>query len=251
MKQRILRPGRIVSALVAGGLVAGLATVGRLRASDHQDTPEVELSPRFDVNDVYAFPGATPDRTVLVLGTSSPLTPAKTPSFTFGTKDQELYQIKVDNTGDAVEDLVFQITFTGTAGHQRVTLRGPVKPNTTGPANTLVGGKKTVSGPVNTVLGSADGVQLFAGPRDDPFFIDLEQFFRIVPDRKPVTGPLSQLPSTPTATSFRAAGQALDYVRGFNDMAIVIELPTSMLVANAQHPGKFGVWGTTSRARAN
>jgi hypothetical protein len=101
------------------------------------------------------------------------------------------------------------------------------------------------------ILGSSDGIQLFAGPRDDPFFIDLEQFFRIVPDRKPVTGPLSQLPSTPTATSFRAAGQALDYVRGFNDMAIVIELPTSMLVANPQHPGKFGVWGTTSRARAN
>jgi hypothetical protein len=234
MKQRILRPGRIVSALVAGGLVAGLATVGRLRASDHQDTPEVELSPRLDVNDVYVFPAATPGRTVLVLGTSSPLTPAKTPSFTFGTKDQELYQIKVDNTGDAVEDLVFQITFTGT-----------------GPANTIVGGKKTASGPVNTVLGSSDGVQLFAGPRDDPFFIDLEQFFRIVPDRKPVTGPLSQLPSTPTASSFRPAGQALDYVRGFNDMAIVIELPTSMLVANPQHPGKFGVWGTTSRARAN
>jgi hypothetical protein len=251
MKQRILRPGRVVVALVAGGLVAGLATVSRLRASDHQDTPEVELSPRFDVNDVYVFPGATPSRTVLVLGTSSPLTPAKTPSFTFGTKDQELYQIKVDNTGDAVEDLVFQITFTGTAGHQRVTLRGPVKPNATGPANTLVGGKKTVSGPVNTILGSSDGVQLFAGPRDDPFFIDLEQFFRIIPDRKPVTGPLSQLPSTPTATSFRPAGQALDYVRGFNDMAIVIELPTSMLVANPQHPGKFGVWGTTSRARAN
>ena len=32
-------------------------------------------------------------------------------------------------------------------------------------------------------------------------------------------------------------------------MAIVIELPTSMLVANPNHPGKFGVWGTTSRAR--
>ena len=249
MMQRILKHGRLASAIVAGGLVAGLATVGRLKASDHQDTPEVELSPRYDVNDVYVFPAATPGRTVLVLGTSSPLTPAKTPSFTFGTKDQELYQIKVDNTGDAVEDLVFQITFTGTAGHQRVTLRGPVKPNTTGPTNTLVGGKKTVSGPVNTVLGSSDGVQLFAGPRDDPFFIDLEQFFRIVPDRKPVTGPLSQLPSTPTATSFRAPGQALDYVRGFNDMAIVIELPTSWLVAKPQHPGRFGVWGTTSRAR--
>jgi hypothetical protein len=220
-------------------------------ASDHQDTPEVELSPRYDVNDVYAFPAATPGRIVLVLGTSSPITPAQTPSFTFGTKQQELYQIKVDNTGDAVEDLVFQLTFTGPAGHQKVTLRGPAKPNETGPANTLIKGKKTLHGAVNTVLGSPTGIQLFAGPRDDPFFIDLEQFFRIIPDRKPVTGPLSQLPGTPSASSFRPPGQALDYVRGFNDMAIVIELPTSMLAANPQQPGKFGVWGTTSRARGN
>jgi hypothetical protein len=243
--------GRLVPALVGVGLIAGLATGGRLLASDHQDTPEVELSQRYDVNDVYAFPAATPGRIVLVLGTASPITPAGTPSFTFGTKDQELYQIKVDNTGDAVEDLVFQMTFTGTAGHQRVTLHGPIKPNQTGPANSLISGKKTLSGPVNEVLGSATGIQLFAGPRDDPFFIDLEQFFRIIPDRKPVTGPLSQLPNTPTASSFRSAGDARDYVRGFNDMAIVIELPASMLAADPQHPGKFGVWGTTSRARGN
>jgi hypothetical protein len=251
MNKHIFRRRRLVPALVAGGLIAGLATGGRLLASDHQDTPEVELSPRFDVNDVYAFPAATPGRMVLVLGTSSPLTPARTPSFTFGTKDQELYQLKVDNTGDAVEDLVFQFTFTGAAGHQRVTLHGPMKPNETGPANTVIGGKKTISGPVNEVLGSADGIQVFAGPRDDPFFIDLEQFFRIIPDRKPVSGPLSLLPSTPTAGSFRTADQARDYVRGFNDMAIVVELPTSMLAADPQHPGKFGVWGTTSRARGN
>ena len=251
MNAPFFKRGRLVPALVGVGLVAGLATGGRLFASDHQDTPEVELSPRYDVNDVYAFPAATPGRMVLVLGTSSPLTPAKTPSFTFGTKDQELYQIKVDNTGDAVEDLVFQVTFTGTAGHQRVTLHGPIKPNQTGATNTLIAGKKTLSGPVNEVLGSANGIQLFAGPRDDPFFIDLEQFFRIVPDRRPVSGPLSQLPATPSASSFRAAGQALDYVRGLNDMAIVIELPTSMLAADPQHPGKLGVWGTTSRARIN
>lgn len=251
MKKPILRPGRLVPVLVAATLIAGLTTVGKLRASDHQDTPEVELSPRFDVNDVYAFPGAA-GRTVLVLGTSSPITPAGTSSFTFGTKDQELYQIKVDNTGDAIEDLVFQLTFTGTAGHQRVSLQGPVKPNSTGTTNTLVGGKRTLSGPVNQNLGSPAGIQLFAGPRDDPFFIDLEQFFRIVPDRKPVGGPLSLLPSAPTASSFRPVGQAVDYVAGFNDMAIVIELPTSMLVGNnPAHPGRFGVWGTTSRARGN
>jgi uncharacterized protein DUF4331 len=251
MKTWILRRGPAATALATVGLVAALATVRRVRASDHQDTPEVELSPRYDVNDVYAFPAATPGRIALVLGTSSPITPANTPSFAFGTKDQELYQIKVDNNRDGVEDLVFQITFTGTAGHQRVTVRGPVAPRQTGPANTLVGGRKAVSGPVNEVLGSADGIQVFAGPRDDPFFIDLEQFFRIVPDRRPVTGPLSQLPGTPSASSFRAAGQALDYVRGYNDMAIVIELPVNMLERDPQHPSPFGVWGTTSRARSN
>jgi len=250
MKTWMFKRGLPAAALAALGLVAALATVRRLRASDHQDTPEVELSPRYDVNDVYVFPAATPGRVALVLGTSSPITPANTPNFAFGTKDQELYQLKIDNNRDGVEDLVFQITFTGKAGHQRVTVRGPIAPRQTGAANTLVSGPK-VSGPVNEVLGSADGIQVFAGPRDDPFFIDLEQFFRIIPDRRPVTGYLSQLPATPTASSFRPAGQALDYVRGFNDMAIVIELPTSMLAADPAHPGKFGVWGTTSRARGN
>ena len=45
-----------------------------------------------------------------------------------------------------------------------------------------------MTGPTNTVLGSASGVQLFAGIRDDPFYIDLEQFFKIIPDRAPVAG---------------------------------------------------------------
>jgi len=246
MKLWTTRRALFVPSLVVTALVAGTAIVGTLKASDHQDTPEVELSPRFDINDVYAFPASRPGRIALVLGTSSPITPDATPSFTFGTKDQELYQIKIDNNGDAVEDLVFQLTFTGTRGNQRVQLRGPWKPNEIGTRNTLLLGEPTLAGPVNQVL-SNNGIQLFAGPRDDPFFIDLEYFFRIIPDRKPVTGPLSQLPDTPSASSFRPAGQAQDYVRGFNDMAIVIELPVSMLVADPQSPGKFGVWGTTSR----
>jgi hypothetical protein len=249
MKNHTHRRGWLMPTDVAGGLVAGLATSNRLRASDHQDTPEVELSPRYDVNDVYAFPAPTAGRTVLVLGTSSPITPAKTPSFTFGTKDLELYQLKVDNNGDGKEDLVFQFTFTGPAGHQRVTMHGPAKPNDVGTANTLVHGKKTLSGPTNAILGDAGAIQLFTGPRDDPFFIDLEAFFRVLPDRKPSTGPLSLITQGPL--TFRPVGQAVDFVRGFNDMAIVVELPTSMLVADAKHPSKFGVWGTTSRARGN
>jgi hypothetical protein len=250
MKKWIARRERLAPLLAAILLVAGLGTAGVVLASDHQDTPDVELSPRYDVNDVYAFPAQRDGRITLVLGTSSPLTPAATPSAVFGTKDQELYQIKVDNDGDAREDLVFQVTFTGKAGHQRVTLHGPYAPKVVGAAgNRLLGGKPTVSGPVDKILGEERGVRLFAGPRDDPFFIDLEQFFRIIPDRRPSTGPLSVLP-TP-AGSFREKSKAVDFVSGFNDLAIVIELPTAMLYADGKTPSKLGVWGTTSRARAN
>ena len=248
MKTWITRRERFVPILAVTVVLAGMAAARTLVASDHQDTPEVELSPRYDVNDVYAFPAADPSRIALVLGTSSPLTPSGTPSARFGTKDKELYQIKVDVNGDAVEDLVFQITFTGKE-KQKVTLRGPYTPKTTGAqGNVLVGGKQ-IKGSVGEVIGDAKGVQLFAGPRDDPFFIDLEQFFRIIPDRRPATGPLSVLP--PPASSFRAAGEAVDFVRNFNDLAIVVELPVALLSADGRHPGRFGVWGTTSRARGS
>ncbi|MEO8560845.1 MAG: DUF4331 family protein [bacterium] len=250
MKTWIARRERIAPLLAAIGLVAGLTTAGIVLASDHQDTPQVELNPRYDVNDVYAFPAQGEGRMAIVLGTSSPLTPSATPSAVFGTKDQELYQIKVDNNGDAREDLVFQVTFTGTAGHQVVTLRGPYTPNVVGTTgNTLITGKPVLSGPVNQILTDGRGVKLFAGARDDPFFIDLEQFFRIIPDRRPSTGPLSKLPKP--ASSFRGPGEARDFLRGINDLAIVVELPTTMLSSDGKTLGKFGVWGTTSRPRAN
>lgn len=247
--QKWNRPKASLLTLAAVTLAAGsVLAIRTLKASDHQDTPLVEMSPRYDVNDVYAFPApGNSSRTVLVLGTSSPLTPALTPSFTFGTKDQELYQIKIDNTGDAREDLVFQITFSGKAGKQKVTLRGPVAPNSVGTMNTLVGGKQ-IKGHTNTVI-EQNGIKLFAGPRDDPFFIDLEAFFRILPDRKPEAGPLSTIEQGDlTFRPTTGDDKAVDFLRGINDMAIVIELPTSML-ANSGTNGRFGVWATTSRAR--
>ncbi len=237
------------AAVVVGALgVAGLAAVaGRSFASDHQDTPFVEFNQRFDVNDVYAFPKpGDPSRVVLVLGTYSPLTPARTPTTRFGDQNDVLYQLKVDNTGDAREDLVFQFTFTGPAGNQRVRAMGPAVPNQVGTANTLLSGQREVEGPTGQVLGSASAMQVFAGPRDDPFYIDLEQFFRILPDRRPQTGPLSTITQGPL--TFRPAGQAMDFLRGINDLAIVVELPLSELTAGGTRP-KFGVWGTTSRSR--
>jgi hypothetical protein len=227
-------------ALLSLGLMVGVrATL----ASDHQDTPEVELSPRMDINDVYAFPGSTEDRIVLVMTTSSPITPGQAASASFDPN--LLYQLKIDNTGDAAEDLVIQFTFEGEGSAQKVNVRGPVRPNAAGVRNTLVTSATAMSGTFNTTFGSSTGTQAFAGLRDDPFFLDLEQFFRIIPDRRPVTGPLAQLPDQPTASSFRAAGAAVDYLRGLNTLALVVELPEAMLTAGGN--AKIGIWGTISR----
>jgi hypothetical protein len=239
-----------VRALLALGVVASVGITGVILASDHMDTPEVELNPRMDINDVYAFPagnGTSTDRVTLVMTTASPIVGLNS-SF----DPRLLYQLKIDNTGDAREDLVFQITFdAGTGASQKYTVVGPTAPATSGtPAsgaviNTLVSGSG-ITGTVGSAAGSATGVQVFAGLRTDPFFIDLEQFFKILPDRRPSTGPLS-VPQTAEASAFRSPGVDLLGSISANTLAIVIEVPKSMLVTSAAADAKFGVWGTISR----
>jgi hypothetical protein len=240
MSNNFLKRGRYMPIVLALGVVASVAGIGALLASDHQDTPEVELNPTMDINDVYAFPGSTADRVALIMTTSSPIAGVGA-SF----DPNLLYQLKIDNTGDAIEDLVLQITFnSGIGAAQQVRVVGPVAPSTPGTLNTLVNSSSVVEGAVGTVLGSTTGVQVFAGLRADPFFIDLEQFFKILPDRRPATGPLSG-PPTATASSFRSPG--VDLLRPFNTLAIVVEVPKSQLVTGTATDAKFGVWATTSR----
>jgi hypothetical protein len=246
MRFRLHTPGaRLAAAVATVAALAGTGTgIGIARASDHQDNPLVELNPAMDMTDVYAFPGSSPDRIALVLNSWAFLTPAQTPSTSFDPN--LLYQFKVDNTGDAKEDKVIQIVFKGTGANQTVEVRGPVAPPVIGAMNNqIANATPAVTGAVNQVLGSSSGIQVFAGAREEPFFIDLEQFFRLLPDREPSTGTLSALPDTATAGSFRSAAAAVDFTKGFNVLSIVVELPTAMLTAGGS--AKLGIWGTISR----
>ena len=244
MQFHFLKHKRLLLTAFAATALVGAAGIGVARASDHQDNPLVEASPATDMTDVYAFPGATSDRITLVLNSWPFITPAQTASTTFDSN--LLYQFKIDNTGDAKEDRVIQVLFKGSGASQTVEVRGPLVPSVVGATNNQVANvTPVVSGPINQVLGTASGVQVFAGSREDPFFIDLEQFFRIVPDRKPTTGTLSQLPDAPSASSFRSPTTAVDFVKGFNVLSIVIELPTSMLTQGGS--SKLGIWGTISK----
>lgn len=278
MRKGMLQQRRTQVAIGVGALAlaAGAWAVRVGVASDHQDTPEVELSPRMDINDVYVFPGANGtdnSRITMVMTTSSPIVPSGNAGAKFDPN--LLYQFKIDNSSplDGVEDLVIQVTFDSTMNNNRViNVRGPAAPperrmpdgsplprqgtatvlmrNTAGPS---IIGRGTDS--LITVSSAAGNMQLFAGLRDDPFFIDLEQFFRILPDRKPVSGPLSALPETPTASAFRGTAAPFDVSKGApvdiltairaNTLAIVLEMPVSMVAPGANK--RVGVWGTISR----
>jgi hypothetical protein len=178
------------------------------------------------------------------------LTPAQATDPAEASFDTDLlYQFKIDTDGDAREDKVIQVTFTGEGASQQVEVRGPIAPPTAGAMeNTVADVTPAVTGALGTVLGTSGGMQVFAGPRDDPFFIDLEAAFCILPDRRPVQGALSSScalsPSQPgTPFYFRSPG--VNYVNGFNVNSIVIELPTSQIEGSA--PGKVGIWGTISQ----
>lgn len=235
--------------VAAAGAALALVAAGAVRiavGSDHQDTPLVELNAEQDMTDVYAFPGSAPGRIALVLNSRAFLTPGQTGGASFDPN--LLYQLKIDNDGDALEDKVIQVTFTGTGSSQQVQLRGPLDPPVVGAMqNEVADASPAASGALNSVLGSSTGLQAFAGPRDDPFFIDLEAAFCILPDRKPSTGALSQpcaLPANPSAP-FYFRNPGINYVTGFNVLSIVVELPSSQLENGT--PGRLGIWGTISR----
>lgn len=93
-----------------------------------------------------------------------------------------------------------------------------------------------------------NGVRVFAGTVDDPFFIDLGAAFDSLHFRMGVGGVL-----TPQVDGDDKNNYAPDAVAGFNVNSIVLEVPTTMLTVDGQlHPASdkravIGTYGTTSR----
>ncbi len=236
-------------------IVAPIAFLSTSKASDHADTPDIAMNPGIDLTDVHIFPSKTDPEKVVLSMCVNPLI-AKGQGLTKSFDPNALYQFKIDNTGDAVEDLVIQVQFTGTGSGQVVSVTKPKKPSTIG-GNNVRETTSGVSGDLNTPFSPYPGTTVFAGAREDPFFFDLEQFFNILPDRAtPISG-IAIDPSeanNPKQTSWRAPGQAVDFLSngGYNVLAIVIELPRKDLIkgdagrANASRSNVIGVWCTTN-----
>jgi hypothetical protein len=220
MKKKLLY-GSLLGALLAGGIIF---------AADHIDAPAVtgpgSTSIGADITDIYAFQSPTDNtKMVFVLNSQGLMSPGVSATASFPSN--VMYEFNIDNTGDNREDLVIQCLIQG--GKMRV--YGPVAPATTGLTSTVV-----TSGPVTetavTAYGAAsvstgsntNGIRIFAGPRDDPFFFDLTRFKEIIAG---------------TQTSFRNPG--VDAFAGTNVMSIVVEVPKSLLGSAST----INVWGET------
>ena len=203
-----------------------VAAAGIIYAADHIDAPAVTNKPT-DITDVYVFRGQNPDNMVFVANTQGLLSPGATADA--GFDENTMMEFNIDNTGDNVEDLVIQCI----AKNGKMKVYGPAAPKVTGTISYLNINKLSVQTDITkygqdalSAIGD-NGVKVFAGPRDDPFFFDLVRF------RQVIAG---------TASSFNNPGN--DTFAGTNVMAIVVEVPKSLLGSN----GAINVWAESKSA---
>jgi len=247
--------------------------------SSHREAPAISKDPVADNTDTYAF--VSPDRagTVTIITNYIPVeSPAGGPNFyEFG--DDVLYEINVDNDGDALAEVTFQFRFTTTLRNDDTFLynTGPITALDSPSWNrrqaysvtavTPQGSRVLASGlacppcnigprstPDYASLASAavhdigGGVRVFAGQRAEGFFVDLGSIFDLGALRPVQELHLIPLPAAPGVNSTKQA----------NVHAIAIQVPISMLTRDGSSPSDaldaravLGIWGAASRRKVS
>ncbi len=278
---------------------AMLMTSTALMASSHREAPGLANDPAADITDLYTFKGERgTTHQAFVMNVSPAYVAAAGPNW-YRFDDDVLYEIHIDNNGDAIEDVTYQFNFTthndkdeatnanviaflpgvawdsakkaythfgGAAGslplrqtYSMTKVTGgrrkgkatkitptdmsdfPVAPPRIGPGTTdgAIANHASASNrytayktlAANATVTTADGYKVFAGPRNDPFSVDLGGIFNSILVRPGAVG----LPSGAT-----------DSLAKSNVLSIVVEVPIAEIMPDAAKPS-FGVWATTSR----
>lgn len=233
---------------IAGLAIASLFAIGSRpasqgEASSHREAPLISGDPKADATDTYVYISKDAPNMATFVGNWIPLEePAGGPNF-YNFGDDVYYDFVIDNNGDAKPDIRYRFTF-------KTEIQDPTTfLYATGPITSLddpnfnfrqfydvqkkVGDGDFVTiashlaappnniGPVSTpsydtlaaqaVYSLPGGGKVFAGQRDDPFFVDLGSLFDLATIRK--------LPGD--------TGGGVDGVGGFNTNSIVFQVPIS------------------------
>jgi hypothetical protein len=204
--------------------ILGIATFVAI-AADHIDAPAV-AGGTSDITDFYAFQGENTSNIAFVANVQGLLAPESTGGASFD--ENVMLEFNIDNNGDNVEDLVIQAV----ARDGKMYVFGPVAPSQTGLNSTIA---TTAANQVvvditpygqSAIVESSGGIMAFAGPRDDPFFMDFNRYGAIIGG---------------TETSFANPGS--DTFAGFNVMSLVVEVPKAMIGGS----GTINTWVESKR----
>ncbi len=248
--------------------------------SSHREAPAISKDPVADSADLYAFRPADNQDTVVIVANYVPTeAPAGGPNFyEFG--DDVLYEIHVDNDGDADSDVTWQFHFRTEVLNPKTFLynTGPINHisdstwnrrqsysvrrldehgNVTWSADNLacppcnIGPRSTPD--YATLAGEAvhefsRDFKIFAGQRKDGFFVDLGSVFDLADLR-----PFQELHLIPSP-----AAPGVDTLKTANVHTIAIQVPINSLTRDGFTPDPddvndprsvLGIWTTASRRR--
>lgn len=262
MHKRFPTTGATLGALSLGAALLAAHGTPTATASSHREAPAIAEDQYVDNTDVYAFISPNnPDRMVLVANYVPLLIPSSGPNF-YRFSDEAYYEVHVDNDGDARTDLTYRWTF------QSKFQNGDTFLYNTGPVDSLTsrslnvrqtyrldridersGRKQRIMSDVPVApwhvgkrsfpnyeqvalqaVRTAGKVTAFAGPRDEPFFVDLHVFDLLGVGGAPTTD-------------------------GINVMSLVLEVPIADLAKDGVRPAAgyggpssvIGVHATASR----
>ena len=267
--------------IVCGVALCGAAIwSGGTMAASHREAPLIANDPTADNTDFYMFRSWTnPGNVVFILNTIPVQEPSGGPNY-FNFGDDVLYKINVDTNADGEEDLVYeirfkteirdplqlplayvalpQITALSGAGSEGILLRQSYTvTQVRGNVRIDLGTQTMYAVPSNVgpltmpdyeglaaqgIYALGNGGKVFAGQRDESFYIDLGATFDTSNFRR----------TPPVLTPAEDANDFVnpfgnDTLSGFNISTIAIEVPMTSVTGNVN--GVIGGYASTSRQK--
>ncbi len=265
----------MVVALIGTLIVSLSAPAPVVQASSHREAPLIANDAPADNTDTYAFVSPDKPNTVTLIGDWYPFElPSGGPTF-FQFSTDVLYEIHVDNVGDARDHIVYQFRFSTLITNPNTALYDTGQITDTTAASLLADPKLSIkqtysvtrvdstgstvlatnlfSPPSNVgrnsfpnyaaiastgIANLPTGETVFAGQGADPFFTDIGALFDLLSVRK--------LPGN--------AGGGVNNFANFNLQYIAIQVPITRLTKDGSQPtdpnngaAVIGVWATSSR----
>lgn len=247
------RKGLLLPLLATAAVVGAAFGTSMVQASDHDDGTTDMKTQNTNLTDLYVFteksqnPSASAEDLIFIMN-SNPRSLARQ-NYYFNTGARyEFHVTRVASNDDVPtgkDDVTLRFEFGApdAAMQQPITVTairdGQTVATTTTAGNQPIKTTPLDQTPVNNAITLGDGsMTVFAGLREDPFFFDVEQYFRVRD---------AAAKGKAGSVTFRQPG--VDFTAGYNVLSIVARVPRAFLKGSTGDTKTFDVWETISVKR--